>query len=294
MRIHEPGVGLLQPVLALAMASARDWKKDQLLVMIAGLDGKTRQTVKEAELARALGYHMGLLSLAGGADVTEDRLLAHCRSTAEAIPLVGHQVRTPPGTRPLSVEFWRRFADIPNVLGLVTGPYDRYQTLTAVTGVARSARAREVALYTGNDDTIVLDLLTPYVVDANGSKVRREVVGGLLAHWSFWTKRAAEIHRETKKAEHAERIPRSLLTLAGQVTESNAAVLDQTNHFAGRRSGVLHVLERCGLVGGVRTLDGDGGLSAGQSDGIERVIRAYPHLTDDAFVRDHRERWLAR
>lgn len=289
-RIHDPKGGLLTPVLTLAMETARDWKKDQLLAMLAGLEGKTRQAVKEAELARSLGYHFGVLSLAAMSDSSEDKILDHCDKVAQVIPLVALQERA---GKAHSEELWRKLAEIPNLVGLTLGPYDRYQTLAAVTGVARSTRKSDVALYTGNEDAIVLDLVTPYVVDADGSKVRKEIVGGLLAHWSFWTKRATDTHRETKKPEHAERIPRSLFTLAGQITESNAAIFDRRGPTAGGAAGVLYVLKRSGLVEGVWTLDPDVSLTRGQADRIERVIRAYPHLTDDTFVQDHLERWLA-
>jgi dihydrodipicolinate synthase/N-acetylneuraminate lyase len=293
LRLHDPKGGLLEPVLELAMETARDWKKDQLLVMIAGITGKTQQAVKEAELARGLGYHIGLLSLAALRDASEERLLTHCRKVAETIPLMGYYLQPDQGGAFLSEEFWRKLSEIPNVVGIRVAPFDRYQMLCAVAGVARSGRVRDVALYTGNEDTFVADLLTPYVVDADGAKVRKEIVGGLLGHWSFWTKRAVEIHRETKKPEHENRVPRSLFTLAAQVTEASEAVSDPHNAYAGWVTGILHVLARSGLVAGTGSIDAAEKLSPGQAERIERVIRAYPGLTDDAFVSDHRDRWLA-
>jgi hypothetical protein len=290
LRIHDAKAGLLQPVLELAMQTARDWKKDQLLVMIAGIVGKTAGAVKEAELARGLGYHIGLLSLAALREVSEERLLAHCRKVAEIIPLMGYHPAPAHGGRHLSEEFWRKLAEIPNVVGIRVAPSDPYQTLCAVIGVCRSGRARDIALYTGNEDSFVNDLVTPYVVDVDGAKVRKEFVGGLLGHWAFWTKRASEIHRETKKAEHENRVPRSLFTLAAQVTEASEAVSDP--HGKGWSSGILYVLARSGLVSGVYSPDPEDKLSPGQAERIERAIRAYPGLTDDGFVGDHRERWL--
>jgi hypothetical protein len=293
LKVHEPRSGLLEPVLALAMETARDWKKDQLLVMIAGITGKTPQAVKEAELARGMGYHIGLLSLGALRDASEDRLIAHCRKIAELIPLMGYYLPPGQGGRPLTEEFWRKLGEIPNLVGIRIAPSDRYQTLCAVTGVARSGRARDIALYTGNEDSFVADLVTPYVIDVEGAKVRKEFVGGLLGHWSFWTKRAAEIHRETKKPEHENRVPRSLFTLAAQVTEASEAVSDPHGGHAGWVSGILYVLARSGLVAGVQPVDPADRLSPGQAERIERVIRAYPGLTDDGFVGDNRERWLA-
>jgi hypothetical protein len=292
-RIHEPKVGLYPPVLELAMETARDWKKGELLVMIAGLAGRTAQAVKEAELARSLGYHIGFLSLGAMRDASEERLLAHCRKVAEVIPIMGFSLQPGSDGRVLSQELWRELSEIPNLVGASIAAFEPYGTLAAVRGVLRSGRSRDIALYTGNDDSIVADLVTPYVVDVDGTKIRKELVGGLLGNWAFWTKRAVEIHRETKKPEHAERVPRSLFTLAAQVTEASEAVFDPHNGYAGSVSGILYVLAKSGLVEGVRCLGENERLSAGQAERIERVMRAYPSLTDDAFVNDHRERWLA-
>jgi dihydrodipicolinate synthase/N-acetylneuraminate lyase len=284
--IRNPGVGLLRPVLALA-AEELD-RAPRPLVRIAGICGDTRQAVAEAELARSLGYHVGLLSLAALRNATDRQLVAHCRTVAGVIPVMGFYLQASAGGRPLSWSFWRRFMEIPNVVAVKIAPFNRYQTLDVVRAVVEAGRD-DVALYTGNDDHIVMDLLTPFRF---GGRERR-IVGGLLGHWAVWTRRAVELLESCRRlAARGGAIPSALLRRSVEVTDANAALFDAAHGFAGCIPGIHEVLRRQGLLAGTWTLDPRAGLSPGQRREIDRVCRAYPHLTDDAFVRAHRDAWL--
>jgi dihydrodipicolinate synthase/N-acetylneuraminate lyase len=232
---------------------------------------------------RKLGYHAGLLSLAALRDATEDELIAHCRAVAEIIPVVGFYLQPAVGGRVLPYSFWRRFAEIQNVVAIKMAPFNRYQTLDVVRAIVEAGRD-DIALYTGNDDNIVMDLLTPFRF---GGKERR-IGGGLLGHWAVWAKRAVELlercHREAASPE--------LLRLAVEVTDSNAAFFDAANHFLGCIAGLHEVLRRQGLLEGVWCLNPAETFGPGQREEIDRVYRAYPHLNDDEFVVRHREEWL--
>ncbi len=287
-------VGLLESVLTLAAdaVAACDQATGRRTVQIAGVCGGTAQAVAEARLATDLGYHAGLLSLAALPDADLDALLAHCVEVARVIPLVGFYLQPAVGGRALPVEFWRRFAQIPNVVAIKVAPFDRYRTLDVIRAVAESGRADEVALYTGNDDHILLDLLTRYEIGLEGGTQALRFAGGLLGHWACWTQRAVE-HLEVAKAHRRSgEISSSTLTLAAQITESNAALFDPTHDFAGCIAGIHHVLHRQGLMASPRTLDPNETLSPGQGDAIERITRDAPHLTDDAFVAEHLDDWL--
>ncbi|WP_420454342.1 dihydrodipicolinate synthase family protein [Rubrivirga sp.] len=287
-------VGLLEPVLALAAetVAACDQATGRRTVQIAGVCGPTAQAVEEARLASDLGYHAGLLSLAALGDADLDALLAHCLEVAAAIPLVGFYLQPAVGGRALPVEFWRRFAQIPNVVAVKVAPFDRYRTLDVVRAVAESGRALEVALYTGNDDHILLDLLTRYEVALDDGTQALRFAGGLLGHWACWTTRAVEHLEVAKSHRQHDEIPTSMLTLAAQITESNAALFDPSHGFAGCIAGIHHVLHRQGLMASPRTLDPDETLSPGQRSAIDRVYRDVPHLTDDAFVAERLDDWL--
>ena len=290
--IHRPNTGLLRPVLQIGVEAARDWSgAARRPVMIAGVIGRTRQAVRETQLARDLGYDAALLSLAAfpGA-TTDDVLIAHATAVAEELPVVGFYLQPAVGGRVLGYSFWRRFVEIANVVAIKIAPFDRYATLDVVRAVADSGRAREISLYTGNDDHILLDLLTRYRLE-NGRTVR--MVGGLLGHWAYWTRTAARQHRAcTRLAQSGMPIPGRTITLAAQVTEANAAVFDAANRFRGCIPGVHEILRRQGLLAGRWCLNPAEEMSRGQSEEIDRVCAAYPHLTDDAFVRDGLERWL--
>jgi hypothetical protein len=261
--------------------------------MIAGLSGRTDQARKEAQVARGLGYHAGLLSLAAFQDASEDDLIAHARAIAEEMPLVGFYLQPAVGGILLPVSFWRRFAAIENVVAIKIAPFNRYRTLDVVRGVAEAGAADRVTLYTGNDDHIVLDLLLPFRIEANGAMHTLRIKGGLLGHWSVWVKRAVELLERIQAAIAAGHIPQDLLELEAQVTDANAAMFDAANNFHGVIAGCHEILRRQGLLAGTWCLDPNEGLGPGQKEAIDRVYAAYPHLNDDAFVRQNRERWLA-
>jgi Dihydrodipicolinate synthetase family len=283
--------GLYAPVLELAMRAATDWAR-RPQVMIAGLSGRTDQARKEAHVARDLGYHAGLLSLAAFQGASEDDLIAHATTVAADIPLVGFYLQPAVGGIVLPVSFWRRFAAIENVVAVKIAPFNRYRTLDVVRGVAEVCAADRVTLYTGNDDHIVLDLLTPFHVEAGGRLHTLRIKGGLLGHWSVWVKKAVELLDRIHTAVAADRVPADLLALDPQVTDANAAVFDAANNFHGVIAGCHEILRRQGLLAGIWCLDPNEGLGPGQQAAIDRVYAAYPHLTDDEFVRANRERWL--
>jgi hypothetical protein len=291
--IRQPKIGLFEPVLRLAAEEMdrADANRAISLVRIGGVCGETRQAVAEATLLRDLKYHAGLLSLGAVAAWDDERLLAHCKEVAGILPLVGFYLQPAVGGRLLSYSFWRRFAEIENVVAIKIAPFNRYQTLDVVRAVAESGR--DIALYTGNDDNIVMDLLTPFSFHAKGQRESRRIVGGLLGHWSVWTKRAVELLVGCHVVVGENRgIPTSLLEKSIQVTDSNAAFFDAANKFAGCIAGLHEVLRRQGLLEGIWCLDPNETLSPGQREEIDRVYHAYPELNDDAFVREGREAWL--
>jgi dihydrodipicolinate synthase/N-acetylneuraminate lyase len=283
--IRDPHVGLFEPVLELAMEELRGAEA----VRIAGIVGRTPQAVREAEFAARCGYHAGLLSLGALRDASVPELLAHARAVAAVIPLFGFYLQPAVGGRVLPYAFWREFAEIPNVAAIKIAPFNRYQTLDVLRAVADSGRAREIALYTGNDDSIVADLLTPFRF---GDRTLR-IAGGLLGHWAVWTRPAVEM-LERIHAEIASGMPLapSWLTLAAEITDANAAFFDAANQFRGCIAGLHEILRRQGLMAGRWCLNPDEDLSPGQSEEIGRVCRAYPHLNDDAFVRERLDGWL--
>ncbi len=284
--------GLYEKVLRLAVETAENWSK-RPLVLIAGLVGKTTQARREAAVAAELGYHAGLLSLATMKGASEDELIAHCRSVADIIPLVGFYLQTAVGGIPLSADFWRRFAEIEQVVAVKIAPFDRYCTLDVIRGVVAAYAEDRVSLYTGNDDSIVLDLVTPFLVPRDGSEVKVRIMGGLLGHWGVWTNGAANMFARIRSAVEAGAVGDDVLALAAKVTDCNAAFFDVANNFRGCIAGCHEVLRRQGLFNGIWCLDPDESLSLGQAEAIERVMRLYPELGDDAFVAANRERWLS-
>ena len=293
--IREPSVGLFQPVLQLAReemdrADATPGRKDKL-VRIGGAVGRTEQAVREAGLLRNLGYHAALLSLAAMKDADDDHLIGHCRAVADIIPLVGFYLQPSVGGRLLPWSFWRKFAEIENVVAIKIAPFNRYQTIDVVRAVAESGRD-DIALYTGNDDNIVMDLLTPYRFKKGFELVQRRIVGGLLGHWSVWTKGAVELLASCQQACKTEQVSFELLRRNIEATDAHAAFFDAANGFAGCIAGLHEVLRRQGLLEGVWCLDPNETFGPGQLAEIDRVYAAYPHLNDDAFVAQHRDEWL--
>ena len=290
--IRDPRVGLFEPVLRLAAEEmdAADRRREEPLIRVGGICGETGQAVREATLLADLGYSAGLLSLFALRDADDAALLAHCRAVAEILPVVGFYLQPAVGGRVLSFSFWRQFAEIENVVAIKIAPFNRYQTLDVARAVAESER--DIALYTGNDDNIVLDLLTPYSFEHHGRRKQVRIVGGLLGHWAVWTQRASELLRECHSAASTGSVSEELLRKSFEVTDSNAAFFDVAHDFAGCIAGLHEVLRRQGLLEGTWCLDPHEALSAGQKEEIDRVCRAYPHLNDDAFVREHRDAWL--
>ena len=280
--IRDPKFGLLEPVLRLAQEASHGHE----IVRIAGVCGKRDQAIAESQLARELGYDAGLLSFAALKNSTIPELLEHARAIASVIPLVGFYLQPAVGGRFLPYEFWRGFLEIDNVVAIKIAPFNRYQTIEVVRALAGSGRAHEVALYTGNDDNILSDLLTTF---AFGDQ-RIRIVGGLLGHWAVWTKTAVSHLALVKKSSGA--IPSEQLTLAQQVTDANAAIFDPAHQFHGCIPGIHEVLRRQGLLEGRWCLDPHEELSPGQIEEIDRVCESYPHLQDNAFVQEHLDEWL--
>ncbi|MEX0591617.1 MAG: dihydrodipicolinate synthase family protein [Xanthobacteraceae bacterium] len=285
-------VGLYQPVLELAVRTAGDWARTSP-IMIAGLAGRTDQALREAQTARDLGYHAGLLSLAAMHGAGEDELIAHAEAIARNMPLVGFYLQPAVGGIVLPVSFWRRFAAIENVVAIKIAPFNRYRTLDVIRGVVEAGAQDRVTLYTGNDDHIVLDLLTPFTLFAGGRTDTVRIRGGLLGHWSVWVRTAVELLGRIHAAVDSGVIPEDLLALDSQVTDCNAAIFDAANDFHGVIAGCHEILRRQGLLEGVWCLDPAESLGPGQASEIDRVYAAYPHLNDDAFVRANLEKWLA-
>lgn len=292
--IRLPEFNLYKPVLEIAREEFDrfETKNKKLVIRIAGVIGKTRQAVAEAELALQTGYHAVLLSVAAFAEASNNEILEHCRAVAEVIPVIGFYLQPAVGGRKLDVDFWREFARIENVIAIKMAPFNRYQTLDVVRGVAESGRANDIALYTGNDDNILVDLLSEYRFEVNGKTIRKRIVGGLLGHWAVWTRKAVELLEKV----HNNQLPENtqeVMALANQITDCNAAFFDAANSFKGCITGIHEVLRRQGLLEGIWTLNENEVLSPGQKEEIDRVYAAYPHLNDDDFVKENLDKWLA-
>ncbi len=284
--------GLYEPVLSLAAETAADWS-DRPLAMIAGVAGRSAQAVAEARLARSLGYHAVLFSLAAFKGASEDELIDACDAVAAELPLVGFYLQPAVGGVELGAGFWERFAGLDNVVAIKVAPFHRYRTLDVIRGIAAAGAEERITLYTGNDDHILLDLLTPFTVMRDGVPVTLRFKGGLLGHWSVWTRTAIELFHRCREAARLEAVPAGLLALDSRMTDCNSAFFDVANGFHGCIAGCHEVLRRQGLLEGTWCLDPAEGLSPGQAEEIDRVYAAHGDLADDAFVREHRDRWLA-
>jgi len=284
--IRDPKHNLYEPILRL-VAEELDTTPNPI-VRIAGICGLSDQAMAEATLATAIGYHAGLLSLTALGDSNESEILDHCRRIADVIPIVGFYLQPAVGGRVLSFSFWRQFCNIPNVVAIKVAPFNRYQTLDVVRAVALSGRD-DIAIYTGNDDNIIIDLLTHYQFDGHSV----QIVGGLLGQWGVWTRAAVELLNEIKVARRGEAIAASWLARNVALTDANAVIFDAANRFAGCIPGIMEVLRRQGLAPSCRCLNPDEKLSAGQAEELDRVIAAYPELQDDDFVAVNLTRWLA-
>jgi dihydrodipicolinate synthase/N-acetylneuraminate lyase len=286
--IRDDDIGLFEPLLELAAGEIKDWiDGSRPYTLIAGICGTTEQALDEANTAIRYGYHAGLLSLAALKDSSIDKMLEHCRAVADTIPLVGFYLQPAVGGRVLPYDFWRQFAEIPNVLAIKIAPFNRYQTFDVVRATMEAGRD-DIALYTGNDDNIATDLLTRWQI-GNDS---RFIVGGLLGQFGVWTKRAVELLNEIKTAREADTISAEWLTRNAAWTDANAAVFDAANGFAGCIPGIHEVLRRQGLLPTTNCLNPDEVLSPGQEEELDRVEAAYPWLLDNDFVRENLDRWL--
>jgi hypothetical protein len=285
-------VGLYEPVLKLAADTAAAWTT-RPLVLIGGLAGRTEQACREAAVARDLDYHAGLLSLAAMNGASENELIEHCAAVANEIPLVGFYLQPSVGGIRLSFDFWRRFAAIENVVAIKMAPFNRYATLDVVRGVVAARAEDRITLYTGNDDHIVTDLVTPYRLLRDGKPVTVRIRGGLLGHWSVWVQAAVQLLARCQAEAAAQSVSADLLALDAQVTDCNSALFDVAHAFRGCIAGCHEILRRQGLLRGIWCLDPDEDLSPGQAEELSRVSQSYPHLTDDAFVAANLERWLS-
>jgi hypothetical protein len=284
--------GLYPQVLELAASTAAAWTS-RPLALIAGLCGRTEQAIAEARLALAMGYHAGLLSLAAMKSASDDAIIAHCEAVARQIPLVGFYLQPAVGGVTLSANFWHRFAAIDNVIAIKVAPFNRYRTLDVLRGVAAAGALDRIALYTGNDDHILLDLSVPFDVRVNGTTIRTWFKGGLLGHWSVWTASAVKQFESCKAVRGKTSFPADLLALDARVTDCNSAFFDVANNFSGCIAGCHEVLRRQGLMQGTWCLDPDERLSPGQIEEIDRVCREHADLSDDGFVAANLQRWLA-
>ncbi len=286
-------VGLYRPLLELAAEefSRLDQARETPLLRVAGICGQTQQAVEEAEYAVECGFHVGLLSLAAFNEASQETMLDHCRQVAQVMPIMGFYLQTAVGGRVLPYSFWRAFVEIEQVVAIKAAPFNRYHTLEVVRAVADGGRG-DIALYTGNDDAIVADLITPFTFQTTQGAVTRYFVGGLLGHWSVWTRTAVVLHEQCRQAALSGIVPAALLTRAVEVTDCNAAFFDAANGFKGCIAGLHEVLRRQGLFEGTWCLDPNETLGPGQVETIDRAYRDYPHLNDDDFVSRHLDEWM--
>lgn len=295
--IHDPKVGLYKPVLELAARTAAQSVRSARLeppILVAGVVGNTSQAVREAQLAVELGYDLGLLSLTALRGKSIDELIEHARQVAQVIPVMGFYLQSTISHMVLPQEFWSRLVEIPNVRAIKIAPFNRYQTLDVLEAVARCGRQDEIALYTGNDDNIIVDLATRYVFQTPQGEVSLRIVGGLLGQWACWTENAVRHLHMIKEMHRVESmVPPEILTLASQMTLANKALFDADNNFAGCIPGISYVLKQQGLMSHIGCLDPADRLSPGQTQQIDHIVRHYPHLMDDEFIKANLDTWLS-
>ena len=293
--IRDPEHNLLEPVLSVAKDEATKYEEatGKVIVMVAGVCGPKEQAVNEAKLAKSLGYDAVLLSPGGLNHLSEEELIERTRAVAEVMPVIGFYLQTAVGGRHFTYDYWTKIAEIPGVVAIKAAPFNRYYTYDVVRAVAMSSRRDEITLYTGNDDNIVLDLITTYKFEVDGKTYEKGFIGGLLGHWSVWTKKAVELFEKCKAIRGMSEIPAEILTLAAEVTDTNAVFFDTANNFKGCIAGLHEVLRRQGIFKGTWCLNPDEKMSEGQAEEIDRIYKAYPHLNDDEFIKENLDRWLA-
>lgn len=293
--IHNPKIGLYKPILKMASEVVDECssKVGRSIIKVSGIFGPTDQAVEEAKIAADMGYHAGLVCLSALKGASTDKLISHCRKIAEYLPIFGFYLQPAVGGIVLGFDFWKRFLEIENVVAIKIAPFNRYYTLDVVRAVAEAGRESDVALYTGNDDNIVNDLLTVFSFKVGGEVKKLRIVGGLLGQWAVWTKRAVELLENIHRiVESGQPIPGELLTLGAQITDANGAIFDAAHNFAGCIPGIHEVLRRQGLLEGIWCLNPNETLSPGQKEEIDRIYKSYPHLNDDEFVSKHLEAWI--
>lgn len=291
--IRRPEYNLFEPILKIVSDEIDRYEKrtGKVIVKVAGVCGETEQTVREAELARDCGYDAVLLSPGGLNDKSEEYMIERTRAVAEVMPVIGFYLQTACGGRQFTYRYWERVCATENVVAIKCASFNRYSTLDVVRAAVMSDRCDDITLYTGNDDNIVIDLLTKYRFEKDGKTVERGFDGGLLGHWSVWTKKAVELFERIKAEKDKNEIPTELLTLAAEVTDTNSAFFDTAHTFKGCIAGLHEILRRQGLMKNIYCLNPDETLSEGQAAELDRVWKMYPHLNDDEFIRANVENW---
>ena len=291
--IRDPEVNLFEPILKLVSDEITDYenKTGRVIVKVAGVCGKAEQALKEAELAKKYGYDAVLLSPGGLNALSEEELIERTKAVAAVMPVIGFYLQTAVGGRQFSFNYWQQICEIPNVVAIKAAPFNRYMSLDVARAAALSSRSDEITLYTGNDDNIVIDLLTTYKFDINGKHYEKGFEGGLLGHWSVWTKRAVELFELCKQEKKKSSISAEMLSLANAVTDTNAVLFDGANKFAGCIPGLHYVLKKQGLMKSLNCINPDEKLSPGQVQEFERIYSMYPHLFDDDFVKENIDTW---
>jgi len=292
--IRLPEINLFYTVVKTVLDEVQlfEQRQNKTIVKIIGVCGKVEQAAAEANFARDVGADAVLLSPGGLPDLSEDEMLERTGAVAKIMPVVGFYLQPAVGGRVFSAGYWKRLSDIDGVVAIKCAPFNRYQTLELVRGVALSERRDKVALYTGNDDNILLDLITKYEFNVNGQKVEKRFVGGLLGHWAVWTKSAVDMFEKLREYKDGRDIPAELLTLNAKITDANAAFFDAANNYAGCIPGIHEVLRRQGILEGIWCINPNEKLSPGQAEQIDRVYADYPELNDDAFVKSNLKNWL--
>ena len=293
--IRDPEIGLYEPVLKVVAEEIDAYEKatGRVIVKVAGVCGEAEQACREAAIAKGYGYDAVLLSPGGLAQLSEDALIERTRAVAKVMPVIGFYLQTAVGGRAFTADYWRRLCEIENVVAIKCAPFNRYQTLDAVRAAATSSRRDEITLYTGNDDNIVCDLMANYRFEIDGAVYEKGFEGGLLGHWSVWTKRAVELFEKIRAAKNEGVFPPELMTIAAAVTDANSAVFDARNNYAGCIAGLHEVLRSQGLMKSIYCLDPDETLSPGQAEDIARIKCEYPELCDDEFIAENIEVWKA-
>lgn len=283
--IRLPQHNLLEKVLRTAADEMirHEQESGRTILRIAGVCGDEAQAAAEAELAKSLGYDAVLLSPGGLSHKTEEELIHRTQTVAAIMPVVGFYLQPAVGGRLFSYEYWAGICAIENVVAIKCAAFNRYLTIDVARAIAFSGR--EIALYTGNDDSIAADLMTKFSFASPDGVKEIRCVGGLLGHWAVWTHRAVAYFHHLRSAAEKGVLSAEDMTLAAQITDANGAFFDIRGNFAGCIAGIHEVLRRQGLMKGIWCLNPDETLSPGQMEEIERVYQMYPDLNDDAFVR---------